>query len=143
LDQRIGIYTAAPPSDFAPALAVASIQPRVGAGVRDGASQDDSDGYNVLMMLTIYPFPGAAGSGASGRIPGPFDTPDDQTPLFPVPGNAISNAPNARTHPPEVTLVYSLALDGPLTQEQRRQLQDAAACCPVRRTLTGILACRE
>ena len=42
-----------------------------------------------------------------------------------------------RTIPGEPSLTYSLELDGPLTEEQIRHLRNAAAECPVGKTLTG------
>jgi putative redox protein len=42
-----------------------------------------------------------------------------------------------RSNPDQVTLNYSLTLDGPLTDEQVARLRDAAGRCPVARTLTG------
>lgn len=45
-----------------------------------------------------------------------------------------------RSVPNAVTLNYSLALDGDLTDEQLAQLRDAACKCPVGRTLTGTIA---
>lgn len=44
-----------------------------------------------------------------------------------------------RSVPGAVTLNYNLALDGPLTPEQRRQLHEAASRCPVARTLSGTI----
>jgi putative redox protein len=48
-----------------------------------------------------------------------------------------------RSDADEVTLVYTLRLGGPLSNEQRRRLAAAAAKCPVRRTLCGRLTCRD
>lgn len=45
-----------------------------------------------------------------------------------------------RSVPAVVTLHYSLAFDGPLTDEQSARLREAAGRCPVARTLTGELA---
>lgn len=45
-----------------------------------------------------------------------------------------------RSLPGAVTLHYSLAFDGPLTDEQAARLREAAGRCPVARTLTGNLA---
>jgi putative redox protein len=45
-----------------------------------------------------------------------------------------------RSVPDVVTLNYTLTFDGPLTNEQDAQLRDAAARCPVGRTLTGTVA---
>jgi putative redox protein len=38
------------------------------------------------------------------------------------------------------TLHYSLTINGPLSDDQRCQLREAADQCPVARTLTGVLA---
>ena len=45
-----------------------------------------------------------------------------------------------RSEPDAVTLNYSLAFDGPLSDEQSARLREAASRCPVARTLTGVLA---
>lgn len=45
-----------------------------------------------------------------------------------------------RSVPGVVTLRYSMAFDGPLTDEQSARLREAAGRCPVARTLTGELA---
>ena len=45
-----------------------------------------------------------------------------------------------RSVPDAVTLNYSLAFDGPLSDEQSARLREAAGRCPVARTLTGVLA---
>jgi putative redox protein len=44
-----------------------------------------------------------------------------------------------RSVPNAVTLNYSLAFDGPLTDAQSAQLLEAASKCPVARTLTGTI----
>ena len=43
----------------------------------------------------------------------------------------------------EVQLIYSLAFHGTITEEQRSLLKLAAAQCPVQRTLTGKITCRD
>jgi putative redox protein len=48
-----------------------------------------------------------------------------------------------RSVPNAVTLNYSLALDGPLTDEQIAQLRDAASQCPVARTLSGAITLQQ
>jgi putative redox protein len=48
-----------------------------------------------------------------------------------------------RSQPNEVTLVYSLKFDGPLSPGQERDMRVAASTCPVARTLSGKLACRS
>jgi putative redox protein len=45
-----------------------------------------------------------------------------------------------RSVPGRATLHYSLTIDGPLSDDQRRLLREAADQCPVARTLTGVLA---
>ena len=47
-----------------------------------------------------------------------------------------------RSNPGAVALDYALELDGPLTPAQRAELLDAAARCPVGRTLTGPITLR-
>jgi putative redox protein len=42
-----------------------------------------------------------------------------------------------------VTLNYSLVFDGPLTDEQKAGLREAASRCPVARTLTGAISLRS
>jgi putative redox protein len=44
-----------------------------------------------------------------------------------------------RSVPGQVTLNYALDFDGPLSDEQKRQLWEAARNCPVGRTLTGAI----
>jgi putative redox protein len=43
----------------------------------------------------------------------------------------------------EVHLIYSLTFRGAITQEQRNLLKVAASQCPVQRTLTGKITCRD
>ena len=45
-----------------------------------------------------------------------------------------------RSVPNAVTLNYALSFDGPLTDEQKAQLREAATRCPVARTLSGTIA---
>ena len=45
-----------------------------------------------------------------------------------------------RSVPDAVTLNYSLAFDGPLSDEQSARLREAAGRCPVARTLTRVIA---
>ena len=45
-----------------------------------------------------------------------------------------------RSVPDAVTLNYSLAFDGPLSDEQSARVREAAGRCPVARTLTGGVA---
>jgi putative redox protein len=47
-----------------------------------------------------------------------------------------------RTDPDRPVLNYSLELDGPLTPEQAQHLREAAAGCPVGRTLLGTITLR-
>lgn len=47
-----------------------------------------------------------------------------------------------RSVPGTVTLNYTLAFDGPLTEEQSARLWEAAGRCPVARTLSGAIALR-
>ncbi len=48
-----------------------------------------------------------------------------------------------RSLPDQIVLRYMLDLDGPLTEDQARQLREAAEACPVGRTLTGPVAIRS
>jgi putative redox protein len=48
-----------------------------------------------------------------------------------------------RSRPGEPVLTYELELHGPLTDDQRRQLADAAANCPVGKTLAGAVSVRS
>ena len=47
-----------------------------------------------------------------------------------------------RSQPDAVALDYTLALDGPLTDEQSARLREAASRCPVARTLSGTVVLR-
>ena len=47
-----------------------------------------------------------------------------------------------RSRPGEPVLTYELEMHGPLTDEQKRKLADAAANCPVGKTLTGAMSVR-
>lgn len=48
-----------------------------------------------------------------------------------------------RSRPGEPVLTYELEMHGPLTDEQRQQLVNAAANCPVGKTLTGNVSVRS
>ena len=48
-----------------------------------------------------------------------------------------------RSQPGEASLRYSLVFQGAITEEQKQSLQIAASKCPVQRTLTGRLTCRQ
>lgn len=48
-----------------------------------------------------------------------------------------------RSLPTEIALVYSLVFQGSLSAEQRNLLTVAASRCPVQRTLSGKVTCRE
>ena len=43
----------------------------------------------------------------------------------------------------EVQLIYSLTFHGAISEEQQHLLKTAAAQCPVQRTLTGKITCRD
>jgi len=45
-----------------------------------------------------------------------------------------------RSVPGSVTLNYDLVLEGPMTDEQRAAIRDAASLCPVAKTLTGTIS---
>lgn len=45
-----------------------------------------------------------------------------------------------RAKPDEPSFEYEIALDGPLTVEQRGKLRDISHTCPVRKTLAGTLS---
>jgi uncharacterized OsmC-like protein len=47
-----------------------------------------------------------------------------------------------RGRPGEPVLTYELEMHGPLTDEQRQRLAEAAANCPVGKTLTGTISVR-
>ena len=51
-------------------------------------------------------------------------------------GSVTTKVSLDRTHPDEVVFRYEVGLDGELTPEQRDKLLQAAAACPVRRTLS-------
>ena len=48
-----------------------------------------------------------------------------------------------RSLPCGVQLIYSLTFRGAITEEQRNLLRTAASQCPVQRTLTGKITCRD
>ncbi len=45
-----------------------------------------------------------------------------------------------RDHPGEAVFEYEIAIDGPLTSEQKSKLLGIAQTCPVRKTLAGTLS---
>ena len=48
-----------------------------------------------------------------------------------------------RANPDGISLNYSLSFDGPISEEQTRQLRDGASRCPVAKTLSGGLTIKQ